>query len=400
MADDSGDKREAGARGQLHRWLPHIILLLLVAATLLLLATVLAPLQAPILLAAALAALTHPVLFEPMDARIGRWFPKLAESTRRQLAGIVATVLLALLLISPILALILNTVGSLEGAIDLTIGLLQRDRERMAALFDAVESQTTQLKALYPGMPVTPEQISEWLESLLVEATDFGPAFLGFLFRGTGSLFGQLVLCLVILPTAFARGGQAARFLLHFTPLDDRRIQALSDKHRAIVLRLLNETVVNALANGVVLGLLGWFFTGLPFLLITLFATFLSLVPIIGTTMVWLPLVVLLWSQQQTVAAISLAVLAVAATYGLGWLHSRISRRIDDSGSWLGFLLFIGLVGGLLAYGLRGFVIGPMVVVLAILVFGHLLPYYGVGDEEVVDDSADGDTVPPKHAEG
>jgi hypothetical protein len=41
-----------------------------------------------------------------------------------------------------------------------------------------------------------------------------------------------------------------------------------------------------------------------------------------------------------------------------------------------------------------------MVVVLAILVFGHLLPYYGVGDEEVVDDSADGDTVPPKHAEG
>jgi predicted PurR-regulated permease PerM len=42
-----------------------------------------------------------------------------------------------------------------------------------------------------------------------------------------------------------------------------------------------------------------------------------------------------------------------------------MGRRLHDQGAWLSFLLFLGIIGGILAYGPQGFVIGPMSVILA-----------------------------------
>jgi predicted PurR-regulated permease PerM len=42
-----------------------------------------------------------------------------------------------------------------------------------------------------------------------------------------------------------------------------------------------------------------------------------------------------------------------------------MGRRLHEQGAWLSFLLFLGIIGGILAYGPQGFVIGPMAVVLA-----------------------------------
>ena len=40
-------------------------------------------------------------------------------------------------------------------------------------------------------------------------------------------------------------------------------------------------------------------------------------------------------------------------------------ERLHEQGAWLSFMLFLGIIGGLLSYGPQGFVIGPMAVVLA-----------------------------------
>ena len=52
-------------------------------------------------------------------------------------------------------------------------------------------------------------------------------------------------------------------------------------------------------------------------------------------------------------------------------LNNGISRFragmgiVHQQGAWLSFMLFLGIIGGLLSYGPQGFVIGPMAVVLA-----------------------------------
>jgi predicted PurR-regulated permease PerM len=77
----------------------------------------------------------------------------------------------------------------------------------------------------------------------------------------------------------------------------------------------------------------------------------------------------------------------------------RIGERIGERGHWLGFLLFLGLVGGLLSFGTKGFIIGPVSVVLVATLGSFWLPLYGVGrgstTPAAVDSSADGQASGP-----
>ena len=370
-------------RSTLQRWLPHVLLIGLVVASCGLVLYLLAPLREPILLAACLAALTSPLLFEPIDRLLRKIFPRWGELLRRQFAGIFATIFLLIILLLPFLALVLTTVGSVSQAFEVIYGIATRDAERMAMLFAAVERQTNSLTELYPGLPFSGHQVSEWLSNLLTEASDLGPTFLNFLFKGTSSLLAHFALALIILPNCYAQGGLAARFVMGYTPLSSGQVQALANRHRSVVNRLLSDTILFALCRGILLGGLAWLFVGLPLVPLIAIATFLSLVPAVGTTMVWLPLVIVLWTSGQFVSALLMGLSSLLGSWALSYIRGHVGQRIDEaSGIWLSFLLFLGLAAGLLSFGPKGFVIGPMIMVAAILVFAHLLPYYGLGKEE------------------
>jgi predicted PurR-regulated permease PerM len=57
-------------------------------------------------------------------------------------------------------------------------------------------------------------------------------------------------------------------------------------------------------------------------------------------------------------------------------------RDLDTNDSWPGFLLFLGIVGGVLSFGWTGLVVGPMAVVVLRVLLGFWLPLYGVGTRE------------------
>ncbi|TVR40792.1 MAG: AI-2E family transporter [Planctomycetota bacterium] len=376
----------------LQRWLPHALLLGLAGASLLLVLMLLAPLRDPIFLAISLAALTGPLLFEPWDRLLRRSFPSMRQLLRQQISGILATLSLVVIIFAPIFAMILSTVGGIGQAIEVIIGIALRDGERMAALFQAFERQLHSISRLYPGLPIDANAMRGWLEEALTEASDLGPTFLSFLFRGTGSLLVHLALALIILPNCYAQGALAARFILGYTPLNDEQMAAVARRHRSVVTRLLSDTIAFALLRGILLGGLAWFFIGLPLVPVIVFATFLALVPAVGTTMVWLPLVLILWTSGQIGAAMIMAGASFAGSLALSWIRAHVGLRLDEaSGIWLSFLLFLGLAGGLMTFGAKGFVIGPMIMVLAILVVAHFLPYYGMnGMEDAPDEDEKG----------
>ena len=112
-----------------------------------------------------------------------------------------------------------------------------------------------------------------------------------------------------------------------------------------------------------------------------------------GITIVWLPLAALLWGTGHQALAVLLAVVSVAAIIGLDVLRDRLTQNLEDRGAWMGFLLFLGLLGGLLGFGLKGLVIGPVAVVLGYSLTTSWLPVYGVGDDQDLDDTGGCDTV-------
>ena len=81
--------------------------------------------------------------------------------------------------------------------------------------------------------------------------------------------------------------------------------------------------------------------------------------------MVWLPLSSLVWTRGEPVKAIILAGVSLVVNYLISRVRSRMGKRLHDQGAWLSFMLFLGIIGGILSYGPQGFVIGPMAVILA-----------------------------------
>jgi predicted PurR-regulated permease PerM len=94
---------------------------------------------------------------------------------------------------------------------------------------------------------------------------------------------------------------------------------------------------------------------------------FFSIVPVVGSALIWIPAVVWLavsghWGKAIVVAAICGGVAGVADNL-VRPLLLRNRTRLND------LLLFISILGGLNAFGLLGLVAGPTIVAAALAVF-------------------------------
>ena len=116
--------------------------------------------------------------------------------------------------------------------------------------------------------------------------------------------------------------------------------------------------------RGTVLALIAHFVGGF-FLPVFLLGGFIGLVPVVGSAMVWLPLSSLVWTRGEPLTAIIMAALSLFLNYLISRIRSRMGRKLHEQGAWLSFMLFLGIIGGILSYGPQGFVIGPMAVILA-----------------------------------
>lgn len=371
----------------LRRWLPHILMLTAIVASIWLLAFVVAPLFEPILLAAALAMLTAPVLFEPIDRLLQRRLPDLKEDLRRRIAGVGATTALGASIVTPVVIFVVSSVGSVRDVFDLGLGVIMRNAKQLDRLEALIDFEVQKLDKVYPKLNLAEAGIAEGVRNFLGEALDMSGAFLSFIASGTGAV-AQLALAIIALAFFYVEGPRVARAILLYSPLRDDQQQTLLRTHRATVLRLLNDTVANAVAKGIALGAIVWatnrfLLLGgmkplpLPFIAAALVAGVITLLPLVGVTVIWLPIAVGWWTQGEYLAAGVTAVGCLAANFFIDRFRDKVSRSIDESSAWRSFLLFIGLVGGLLSFGIKGLIIGPMSVVLVSTVCSAWLPLYG-----------------------
>ena len=91
---------------------------------------------------------------------------------------------------------------------------------------------------------------------------------------------------------------------------------------------------------------------------------FVGLVPVVGSAMVWLPLSSLS-GGKESLNRCTFGSSQPFSNYLISRARAGMGKRLHEQGAWLSFLLFLGIIGGILSYGPQGFVIGPMAVVLA-----------------------------------
>ena len=113
---------------------------------------------------------------------------------------------------------------------------------------------------------------------------------------------------------------------------------------------------------------LALYFAGVPSALFwAVVMVFLSVVPGIGTALVWLPAVVWLLISGEIVAG--LAVLAFNAVV-VGTVDNLLRPRLVGNDTQLhDLMIFFSTLGGLLVFGFMGFVIGPIIAALFVTVW-------------------------------
>jgi predicted PurR-regulated permease PerM len=312
------------------------------------------PFAGPIFWAFLLAFLLH-----PLNEALGR-----ALGGRRGLAALLLTLAGLLLIVVPA-ALVAVAFATQAG--DLVTRIQEvAERHHIEQVSDLLRMPIAEraLRWLSSYVPVTVEQVKVWLlqngRSLLLTLMGASGAALA-------SVLGAVVALVLVLFLLFfflRDGEELVRRGMSLVPLDDERKAALLEHLSSVTRALVLGMLLTAAAQGALLGI-GFAIVGLAspvvFGVLTALA---SVVPLVGTTLVWVPAVVVLLAQGRTWAAIFLAVWSL----GLVTSVDNVIKPLVVSGraGLPTFAVFLGLVGGLAAFGAVGMFLGPVIVALTI----------------------------------
>jgi predicted PurR-regulated permease PerM len=148
-------------------------------------------------------------------------------------------------------------------------------------------------------------------------------------------------------------------------PLHPKHTHALLDEFRIVGRRVLLGTILTGLAQGLFAGL-GYWFTGAPepalFGAITALA---SLVPAVGTLLVWVPMGLYLVSTGHVGAGI-LELIWGAVIVGITTDYVIRPKLVGSDDAVPTLLTFIALFGGVEVFGLIGLILGPVTVAVAV----------------------------------
>ncbi|HTV96774.1 MAG TPA: AI-2E family transporter [Steroidobacteraceae bacterium] len=210
---------------------------------------------------------------------------------------------------------------------------------------------------------ISADQIQSWIISTSQQLLQRAAGLSGSFFLGAlGSVVAfSIMLCLLFF---FLRDGDAmcarARGLI---PLDeerkDRLFHQLSAVTRAIVLGL----TLTALVQGVLVGI-GFAIASLPSpLVFGVLAALLSMLPVGGASIVWVPAVGWLLYQERW----GFAIFMLAWGLMLAGAESLLRPLLISGRARISALsIFVGVLGGIPAFGAIGIVLGPVVLSLAL----------------------------------
>ena len=189
-----------------------------------------------------------------------------------------------------------------------------------------------------------------------------------------GSLFVMLFALFFLLRDGHTLGRQVRDLL----PLPERERERLMVETRDLVVASVGAGLIVAAAQGFIAGIAFWLLGFNGPVMWGVATAFCSLVPIVGSALVWVPATLWLLLSGEIGRAV---ILIVVGVLGVGMVDN-VLRPLILSGrtSASGLVVFLGLLGGASAFGFIGLVLGPIILVTA----GSLLTAFTRADAPII----------------
>jgi predicted PurR-regulated permease PerM len=278
---------------------------------------------------------------------------RLAARTGVTRAAVITTLLAAFIIVGPAVGVL--SVMVVEGTT-----VINRIQSGAYALPSSPELQQW-YDTLRGQVPIPlPTDLTATLTDAVTFVATFVASRAGSILQNVASFIFQLFVMLFGLFYCLRDGGRIVQTIRELLPFEPARRERMINETYDLVLATVGSTFVVAIAQGtltgITLGLLGFqssVFWGVM-------TAFVSLIPAVGSGLIWGPAVIYLIVSGD----IMRAVILIAVGVGVIGMADNILRPLLLSGrtTMHGLLVFISLLGGMAAFGFIGLVIGPVAI--------------------------------------
>ncbi len=198
--------------------------------------------------------------------------------------------------------------------------------------------------------------------------------------NSSANLLSNFAIMFFLLYFLLKSGRQVEKFLDKFIPLKEENVELLSNETKNIIKANAIGIPVLAIIQGIIATIGYWIFGIRDFGLWGFLTGVFSMVPIVGTAIIWLPLTAYLFSIDQTGHAIGLLIYAVVLITNIDYVArlTLLKRFIDVHP----LVTVFGVIIGIGLFGFWGVIFGPLLISYFIILIKIYMSEFGKAKAE------------------
>jgi predicted PurR-regulated permease PerM len=213
----------------------------------------------------------------------------------------------------------------------------------------------------FPGI-----NLSERIDNSIPSVTNWSADFL---FKSINNIFTIMITLTIMYFLLFyllVYHKEAYQFLEEFLPFSSKNSHILAQEFKTVTYATLITTGLVAILHGLLLGFAFWIFNIKGAVLWGLLAGILSFLPVVGTSIIWVPFTFYYLIRTDFTLVIGMIILGLIINYSEYLTRPYFQRKI---GNLHPLVSIIGIFIGVSAFGFVGIVIGPLIISYFILTF-------------------------------
>lgn len=304
----------------------------------------------------ALFALLVFIILNPIFLRLNEQFPG-----KKNLSAFILILGAVVLIILPIVFLLIALSQEAVRASDLIQTNIKFENVKALIL------KQDDILSFFKDFGISPDDVIKKLVTLFQKGTDFFIERLSGLISGSLNFSFELILMVIILFFLLKEGDRITRGFYELLPFPDELERQILNRTARVIRYVFYGNIFIMISQGLGIFILFLFFQVPSALLWSVVAGIFSVIPIISTTVVWIPAVIFLSITENYVNAIFLGTLALIIAQVLENIVKPLI--LDKRLNIHPLVLFFALFGGLQAFGLVGLILGPVLITIFMTLF-------------------------------
>ncbi len=308
------------------------------------------PFITPLLLAAAAAVISYP-LYKFILRSLGH------GGTRKNIAALATTIFILVVVLIPLFFLIAKIYSEIQSLYLLLIDESGRSQV-ISGLNSLSQSLSHTLFDAFPAYSFDSLNVTEYMKGTLVWVF----SNLDTVFSGLAKVAAYVFVFLMATFYFLRDGAEIKRKFVSWSPLLDTHDEFITETFRRAIKSVFVGTITVSVVQGIMTGL-GFLVFGIPAPAVWgSVAAVASLIPGIGTSLVIIPGIVYLFFIGQNIFAIGLLIWGI---FAVGLIDNFLGPYMVNRGINVHpFLILISVLGGLVTFGIIGFILGPIILSL------------------------------------